>query len=1322
MSTKHLVIKNEVAFPVVVIGGEAIEATCETAFANIPAHCGLAFIIFQLGFVDLAKPLPNCSPFPVIKVVDGLEIEPNHIYLVPPYQPMFLKQGRFYQPPPTSTIEPHSFFDAFLEALATELVEKMSCVILSGSGNAGSIGLRRIHEMGGLVMVQEPTSAACPDMPQYALNTGLVDLVLPFEQLGLRLWHYLNSGFPIQPQPQTNSPENVTVSLHQIFKLLRTYTRHDFSMYKEKTVLRRIERRMVITQINQLSDYVDYLSYNAEEVEALLKELLIGVTAFFRNPETFQALNQWVLQKMLQSHSENQPIRIWVPACATGEEAYSIAMLLVEGLADLNYSVKIQIFATDIDRIAIEKARLGVYAEDVLNEVSPERLARFFYQQGEGEKYRINKEIRDMVIFAVQNVIHEPPFSRLDLISCRNLLIYLKPELQQKILALFHYALIPEGFLFLGTSETLRELSHYFRPIQRPYNLFQCLPISPSLQTVLNFPTSLSISPRRHEIEVSLDKADKPDKVINHRQFLENLLLNSYAPPCVIVNEKYNILYIHGRIGKYIDPSTGEATWNIMHLAAAGLKIPLMTGLRKVFTEQKKLVYERVPLENKGTTETINLIFHPIADPVYLQGLAVVIFAEAPLVESTPSTSKAAIFAETDYSQVIQLEGELSAIHERLQTTVEELETSNEELQVFNEALQASNEELQTSNEELHTAKEELQSNNEELQAINAELKLKGQELTIVNGDLENLLTNVDMGVIFLDRFGFIRRSNPTIALILNLTNVILGQSFPKMLAEPYLFLGKAVQEVLKTAQRQSLEFLAPNGVYYLGHIYPLKTAHNTIDGVVIALADITLQKQSEFELQQHREHLEKLVVERTVELAETNSRLLAQMAEREQIEAALRRSREQLLYDNLHDNLTGLPNRKMFKQQIEQAIEQGRQHLFAVMFLDLNRFKSINDSLGHQAGDELLIKVAKRLQDSLLTKEAIVARLAGDEFGLLLTTLFKPEMAWQQAQHVIQLFTQPFDIAGYKVFITTSIGITLSSTPFENAEDLLHQADKAMFIAKYKHQGWVELFKPYEANHSLEHLKLENELWEALKLNQLELYYQPIIDLSQNKMVAVEALIRWQHPRLGLLQPEDFLELAETAGLIISLDQWVLRTACSQLKRWHGLGYPIGLAFNLSILTLRQAVMGDFIEQTLQEFELVPSKLTLEVTERTTSEDLALVRPVLDQLQGLGVKLSLDDFGAGHSSLKHLELLNLDFVKIDSSFIAQIGQNPKAELIISTLIDLAEQFNLIVVAEGVETKAQLAFLKAKKCRDAQGFLFSEALSAADLLAQLGGK
>jgi len=1313
--TKLMTSKNEVNFPVVVLGGEDIEAICETAFADIPLDCGLAFIIFQVGFVDLAKPFPHCDPFTVVNVVAGLEIAANHIYLVSPYQPMFLKEGRFYQPQLTSDMEMPSLFDTFLQSLATELAEKIICLILSGSGNMGSLGLRTIHELGGLVMAQEPTSADCPEMPQHALNTGLVDVVLPSTELGAQLWHYLRHNFPIQPQ--SSSAEEIATSLQQIFKVVRAQTHHDFSMYKEKTVLRRIERRMVINQINQLTAYVEYLTANSVEVEALLKELLISVTTFFRNPESFQALNQTVLQKLLRLRSEQQPLRIWVPGCATGEEAYSLAMLLVEGLDKVDHAVKIQIFATDIDRVAIEKARLGVYGADMVNEVSAERLTRFFHQRE--QHYCVNKEIRDMIIFAVQNIIHEPPFSRLDLISCRNVLIYLKPELQHKILDLFHYALLPEGFLFLGPSETLRELSKHFAPIQQRYNIFQCLTIDLSLQTVLNFPTSLSGPLRGSGIKIS---PHKETKGINYRQFLEGLLASQYAPPCVIINEKFNIVYLHGAMGQYIDPSTGEASLNIMHLAASGLKIPLLTGLRQVFAERQKLVYERVPLGNNGATASINLIFQPITEPMALAGLVVVLFVETLTLESVAVAKEGAIFAAADYANVVKLESELTSTHEQLQVAVEELGTSNEELQVFNESLLASNEELQTSNEELNTAKEELQSNNEELLVINAEFKLQGQELTIVNEDLQHLLLNVGIGVVFLDKFGFIRRVNTAMAGILRLTDLVVGQSFLKVITEPYLFLGQAVRLALKTIEPQSLEFLAFNGLYYLVNIYPLKTAHNTLHGLVIALTDITSQRADKVELAQHRDHLDELVISRTIELGDANRRLLTQISERERIEEVLRHSREQLLYDNLHDNLTKLPNRKLFMQELGQAVEQGTGHLFAVLFLDLNRFKSINDSLGHQVGDELLIKVGQRLQESLLTQEAIVARLAGDEFAILLNRLFNPEMAWQQAEYITKLFTQPFDIAARKVFVTTSIGITLSSNSFENVEDLLHQADRAMFAAKYKHQNWIELFQPLESDYNLAHLELENELWEAIKLNQLELYYQPIMDLSEHKIVEVEALIRWQHPRLGLLQPDEFLALAEATGLIIPLDQWMFQAACHQLKAWQTAGHTVRLAFNFSILTLRHALTEGIIKQTLTDLALSPSDLTLELTERATLADLVLARPILDELQGLGIKLSLDDFGSGQSSLKHLELLNLDFIKIDRFFIAQIGQNSKAEFIISTLIDLAEQFNLTVVAEGVETEAQLAFLQAKKCRYAQGLLFSKAVPAHELLAQLGGK
>lgn len=696
-----------------------------------------------------------------------------------------------------------------------------------------------------MAMVQDPVSAGYDGMPRSAVATGLGDYIVSPEQMPEQLIEYANHGLdqvrPLLPK--------TTDWLQKIFILLRSQTSHDFSLYKQNTISRRIERRMTVNRVGHVMDYVRYLQQSPLEVETLFREMLIGVTNFFRDPKAFEALEQKVIPSLFENRRPEQPIRIWVPGCSTGEEAYSIAMLLWEQMDARKQAYEVQIFATDIDSSAIEKARSGHYPDSIAADVSPERLNRFFTK--EGTSYQVGKQIRDMVVFAVQSIIKDPPFSKLDLISCRNLLIYLETELQKQVILLFHYSLKPEGFLFLGTSETLGEIADLFSPIDRKWRLFQCPEGKPVHQTALDFPALPLV---KDMTEIS---AGETSKAISVRQLTEKMLLADYSPPCVVTDERGEILYFHGRTGKYLEPVIGEANLNVLRMAREGLRMPLTSALRKVVSQKQTVVHKGLTIKTNGESQPINLTLKPILKPASMQGLVMVLFEDIILPEPV-ETAETADMSGEESSRLVELEQELKSTREYLQTTIEELETSNEELKSTNEELQSSNEELQSTNQELETSKEELQSVNEELVTVNSELHSKIEEFTQASNDVNNLLSNTQVGTIFLDMHLRIQRFTPSAAQVVNLIESDIDRPINHIASNlEDEDLVHDAQEVLDTLVNREREVQTRQGRWYLLRVMPYRTVGNAVDGVVMTFTDITEQKKTQAQLLQLKQAVE---------------------------------------------------------------------------------------------------------------------------------------------------------------------------------------------------------------------------------------------------------------------------------------------------------------------------------------------------------------------------------------------------------------------------------------------------------------------------------
>ncbi|CAB1061908.1 Multidomain signal transduction protein including CheB-like methylesterase, CheR-like methyltransferase and BaeS-like histidine kinase [Olavius sp. associated proteobacterium Delta 1] len=835
----------DAGFYIVGIGASAggLEAF-EKFFKNMPSNPGMAFILvphLDRTHVSLMPELiQKCSKMKVLQVKDGIEVNPNAVHIVPPNNDLAIINATLQLLDPAQGRGPRLPIDYFLRSLAQDQGDKAVGVILSGMGTDGTLGLRAIKEELGMAMVQDPATAKYDGMPRSAVDTDLVDYILPPEQMPQQLLAYAKHASQ-KPAPKlVPTGGKAPNALQKIFILLRSHTGHDFSGYKQTTVCRRIERRMNVHQIDKISNYVRYLQENSLEGNILFKELLIGVTNFFRDLDAFEVLKKKSFLQILQGKPKDYVIRAWIPGCSSGEEAYSIAIILRECTERLKQHVGIQIFATDIDSNAIDTARAGGYPESIAADVSADRLKRFFTLRD--NVYRVRKDIREMLVFAPQDILKDPPFTKLDLICCRNLLIYLDQKAQNKLLPLFHYSLKSDGILFLGSSETIGGCTDLFAPVDKKWKIFRRLQSPSNSHPVVEFPVAPAAVRNKNDAEI------KPLK-INIRQLAEKALLESYAPPGVIIDSKGEILYVHGRTGRYLEPAPGEAKWNIYDMAREDLKLELLSAIRQAGSEKSTVTSRGLQVRSNGETQTLNLTVRPLGTPATASGLMIVVFeAISPARPKTPGRKGRARGNKTD-QRVEALEKELHYNKENLQITIEELETTNEELKSTNEELQSTNEELQSTNEELETTKEEQQSLNEELVTVNSELQSKIEELTTANNDMKNLLDSIDIPTIFLDMDLCIKRYTSHATRVINLIHTDIGRPIEDIATRLLnVHLAEDARAVINDLAFREKEVQSKDGRFYSIRTAPYRTSENVIDGVVITFVDVSQAKRLEIE------------------------------------------------------------------------------------------------------------------------------------------------------------------------------------------------------------------------------------------------------------------------------------------------------------------------------------------------------------------------------------------------------------------------------------------------------------------------------------------
>ena len=834
-------------FPIVGLGASAggLEAL-EAFVSHMPFDNGMGFVIIQHLSPKhksiMVSLLAKDTKMTVLEIKDGMKVKPDHVYLNPPNKNVIIINGALQLMDPVKTGGINLPIDSFFRSMAEEMGEKAICVILSGTATDGTLGLKAVKELGGLVMVQDPNSAKYDGMPRSAIATGMVDFILPVEKIPEELVRYVKAPYMDEPKKVFITEDQFANNIQKIFSLIRSATGHDLSHYKQTTIRRRIERRMAINQVNKISDFVKYLQQTPLEVDILFKDMLIGVTNFFRDPEAFKILKEQVLPGLLKNKDPDSLIRIWCVGCSTGEEAYSLAILFSEALNMVKKHFNVQIFASDIDVQAIDFARLGSYPDSIAADVSPERLHQYFIK--EGNCYKVKKTIRDRVVFALQNVIKDPPFSKIDLVSCRNLLIYMDSELQKKVLPLFHYTLNRDGILFLGTSESIGEFTDLFHPIDRKWKIFQRK--HAFVERAMDHPGL----PFYHGHKLVDNDEKKVPVDMDIQNVAKKVILENFALPGVLINEKYEIIHFMGKTDKYLETPVGKASFNILSMAREGLRFKLNTALHNAVRQKRKTTYDSLRMEYNGELRAVDLTVMPLAEFAGTPGYFLVMFDDKTFPDGP--AKKRGKRAATDNSDpvVVSLERELESAKEDLQTTIEEMQTANEELKSTNEELQSTNEELQSTNEELETSKEELQSTNEELVTVNTELQNKVEELSRANNDINNLFASTQIGTIFLDTNLKIKRFTPTATDIFNLIQADLDRPISDITSKiRYEQLKKDSQEVLDTLMVKETEVQDTNNNWFAIRMSPYRTIENIIDGVVITFVNITKIKRAEIAL-----------------------------------------------------------------------------------------------------------------------------------------------------------------------------------------------------------------------------------------------------------------------------------------------------------------------------------------------------------------------------------------------------------------------------------------------------------------------------------------
>lgn len=1341
--------------------------------SHLSPDTGMSFIVAQHGAAGqpslLAELLRKASTLPVDEAENDIRLEANKIYVAPHYADISIDNGHIKLTRPTSREVPKASIDYFFKSLAESCQEKAIAIVFSGAGSDGANGLKAVKAAGGITMAQRPESAKFSSMPKVAIERADVDLIVEPEEAAERLTAIARN---LENNLERNLTQGTQDAVNLLIDRILSETGMDFVNYKSSTINRQIHRRMAILQIEDFDAYVRHCLENTKEMVCLANSFLVCVTSFFRDEQSFEALRK-ALKTILQSKSPGDEIRIWVPGCATGEEVYSIAMLLMEELGATISRYRVQIYGTDINARAVQIARRGEYGELALHGLSRQFRDKYFVPLEQG--FSVSRSLRDLVIFSRQDLIKNPPFIRLDLISCRNLLIYLNQTLQEQVLKIFHYALVNNGILFLGQAESLWNLNDAFTRLDRNNKVFvknSTLVIRPDF------------NPKK-VIDFALSSNDGASPVYSSYKVIgQDKLLERYVPPSILSTREGRVLEFYNHCDDFIKIRQGTADFNLFSIIDPAFKTELKAFCHQALSENKPVKIPPLTLTGGG----INRQYRILITPLYHQQVndCLLLISFEPMAETSDIQTP-----DHDTAQsIIELKHQLQTTRETLRTVTEALDHSVGEWQILNEEAQATNEELQSANEELETSNEELQSINEELSLVNDELTVKSKELGDLNDDLGNILESIGVAVIVIDNRMRITRYNAVGQRFLQFNTTI--ENNPTISSLEMLFgrenLVDSVREVIRSRQSVQLK-KEKQGKHYELTFYPYRRlAGNEVTGAVLTIEDITEQFLTEQQIRLSASVFD--AANEAIVITDENNRIISVNPAFSEITgysksevlgkdpkilnsgkqtksfyrnlwhtleetgswqgeiwnkrkngeiypewlsiSALKEAKgavskyvgifadigeslraQKLIHQQANfDVLTQLPNRNLFYDRLQQAIvkAQRERKLFGLMFIDLDGFKEINDALGHSLGDRVLQEVAARMAHVFRESDTF-ARFGGDEFTVLVPNLESETDMIAPTEKILEAIQMPIQADDHELNITASVGITVYPNDGSEAETLLKNADNAMYSAKAEGRNVYRFFTQEMHEKAQRQHRVVNDIKNAVKFERFLVYYQPVIDLQSQRLCGAEALIRWQHPVRGFISPDEFIPVAESLNLIGQIGEFVLAKACHFIADLNNeLGAELSIAVNFSSL---QFVNGSGVDKWLDMIDksgIGANNFVVEITESLMMSHKEHYIRQLQKLRSQGIKIALDDFGTGFSSLSYLKQLPVDIIKIDRTFIRDILVDSSDASLVESILDIANNFRLEVIAEGVEDAGQAEFLKSRPCAYAQGYYFSKPL------------